>query len=66
MSSKENVKQIRVQLVKSPIGAKPRQRRTVRALGLRRMNSTVVQAATPTILGMVRTVAHLVRVEEVE
>jgi large subunit ribosomal protein L30 len=66
MSATLPVKRIRVRLVRSPIGTKPNQRRTVRALGLRRLNSTVVQAATPTILGMVRTVSHLVRVEEVE
>jgi large subunit ribosomal protein L30 len=66
MSSKAKVRQIRVCLVRSPIGARPNQRRTVRALGLRRLNSAVVRAATPTILGMVRTVSHLVRVEEVE
>lgn len=66
MSGKAAVGQIRVQLVKSPIGSKPRQVRTVRALGLRRLNSAVVHTATPGILGMVRAVEHLVRVEEVE
>lgn len=66
MSMSEKVRQIRVSLVRSTIGCKPDQRRTVRALGLRRLNSSVVKAANPAVLGMVRTVAHLVRVEEVE
>jgi len=62
----EKAQQIRVSLVRSTIGVKPEHRRTVRALGLRRLNSAVVKTATPAILGMVRSVSHLVRVEEVE
>jgi len=66
MTMSEKLKKIRGRLVKSTIGSKPEQRRTVRALGLRRLNSSVVQAASPSVLGMVRAVSHLVRVEEVE
>lgn len=66
MSAKPAVGQIRVRLVKSPIGSKPIQVRTIRALGLRRLNSSVVHSVSPGILGMVRSVSHLVRVEEVE
>jgi len=58
------MKQIRIRLVRSPIGQKPRTRKTVRALGLKKMNSSVVHEATPPILGMVRTVSHLLEVEE--
>lgn len=57
-------KKIRVKLVRSPIGRKPEQRRTVKALGLRKMNSIVEKEATPQILGMVNSVSHLVSVEE--
>ncbi|RME89424.1 MAG: 50S ribosomal protein L30 [Anaerolineae bacterium] len=57
-------KTIRVTLVKSPIGYSKRQKATVRALGLRRMNQTVVHEDTPVIRGMVAKVSHLVRVEE--
>jgi large subunit ribosomal protein L30 len=57
-------KQIRIRLVKSPIGEKPRARKTVRALGLKKLSSSVVHDAIPPILGMVRAVAHLVDVEE--
>ncbi len=59
------MKQLRITLTKSPIGYSYRQKRTVRALGLRRMNQTVEQQDTPVIRGMVAKVAHLVTVEKV-
>ncbi len=55
---------LRITLVKSPIGCKPKHRRTVRALGLRRMHKTVELEAGDSIRGMVRAVSHLVRTEE--
>ncbi len=57
--------QLRITLTKSPIGYSYRQKRTVRALGLRRMNHTVEQQDTPVIRGMIAKVAHLVTVEKV-
>ncbi len=54
---------IEIRLVKSVIGRKPEQRATVRSLGLRKISSTVVQEATPSILGMVEAVKHLVEVK---
>ena len=57
---------IKIKLVKSPIGYSDRQKRTVRALGLGRMGSTVVQEDTPVIRGMITKVTHLVNIEEVE
>lgn len=67
MSAKKKQKKIlRITLTKSPIGYSERQKRTVRALGLRRMNQTVEQADTAVIRGMVAKVQHLVQVEEVE
>jgi len=59
-------KKIKVTLVKSVIGQKPEKKATVRSLGLKKLHSSVVQEATPAILGMVNTVAHLVIVEEAE
>jgi large subunit ribosomal protein L30 len=56
---------IRIRLVRSTIRALPRQRATVRSLGLRKIGSSVEQEANPAILGMVRVVSHLVAVEEV-
>jgi large subunit ribosomal protein L30 len=55
---------IKICLVRSTIGALPRQRATVRSLGLRKIGSVTEQEATPAILGMVRKVSHLVSVEE--
>ncbi|MFQ5615015.1 MAG: 50S ribosomal protein L30 [Anaerolineales bacterium] len=57
-------KTIHVTLIKSPIGYSKRQKGTVRALGLRRMNQTVVHRDTPVLRGMLAKVSHLVRVEE--
>jgi len=57
---------IKVKLVRSTIGALPRQRATVRSLGLRKIGSSKVQEATPAIKGMVQAVSHLVSVEDVK
>ncbi|HAP43422.1 MAG: 50S ribosomal protein L30 [Spirochaetes bacterium GWD1_61_31] len=53
---------IEIELMKSVISCKPNQVATVRCLGLRKVNSVVIQDASPAILGMVRTVSHLVEV----
>ena len=55
---------IRVTQVRSPIGYEKSQRKTLRGLGLRRMNHTVEVQDTPAIRGMITKVSHLVRVEE--
>jgi large subunit ribosomal protein L30 len=55
---------LRITQVRSAIGTKPRQRGTLRALGLRRINQTVEHPDRPEIRGMVAKVPHLVRVEE--
>jgi len=55
---------IRVRLVRSTIRCLPRQRATVRALGLRKIGSYNDLEANPSVMGMVRAVAHLVSVEE--
>lgn len=57
-------KYVRITLVRSPIGYPLRQKRTIRALGLRRMHQTVEQEDTPVLRGMIAKVAHLVEVEE--
>ncbi len=58
--------QLKVTQVKSGIGGTRSQRATLRSLGLKRISDTVVQEDRPEIRGMVRTVTHLVTVEEVE
>jgi len=57
---------LRIKLVKSPIGNTPRNRGTVAALGLRKMNQTVEHNDTPMIRGMIHHVKHLLEVTEVE
>jgi large subunit ribosomal protein L30 len=57
-------KKLRITLVKSPIGYSRRQKGTVKALGLRRLNQSVVQDDNSVIRGMVTKVNHLVEVEE--
>lgn len=64
MAKKSEKKTIRVTLIQSPIGYPEPQKRTVRALGLRRMNQTIEHEDSPALRGMITKVVHLVRVEE--
>lgn len=57
-------KEIKITQVKSTIGRLPKHRRTVRALGLRKIGQTVVKKDSPAIRGMAASVCHLVKVEE--
>ena len=61
---KKTGKRIEVTLIKSPIGYSQRQKGTVRALGLRRMNQTRTHEDTPVIRGMIAKVSHLLKVQE--
>ena len=63
--AKDSAKTLRITQVRSGIGLARDQRRTVRALGIKRMNDTVEQADTPAIRGMIHKVRHLVKVEEI-
>lgn len=58
------MKKIKITQVKSVIDRPERQKRTMIALGLKKMNATVEVEATPQILGMVTKVNHLIKVEE--
>ena len=58
-------KTVRVTQVKSPIGRKPGQKETLIGLGLNKMHRTRDLEDTPAVRGMIRKVAHLVRVEDV-
>jgi large subunit ribosomal protein L30 len=57
--------QIKVTLVRSPIGFQPKHRETVRGLGLKRIRQSVVLEDTPSVRGMVNKIDYMVRVEEV-
>ena len=56
---------VKVSLVKSPIGAIPKHRATVAALGLKKLNKSVELPNNAATMGMVKQVQHLVKVEEV-
>jgi large subunit ribosomal protein L30 len=55
---------IKVTLLRSKIGIKPKQRGTIRALGLRRIGSTNTLPDRPEVRGMIARVPHLIQVEE--
>jgi large subunit ribosomal protein L30 len=57
---------LKIKQVRSAINRIEKQKRTIRALGIRRMNQVVVHEDTPQIRGMIRVVEHLVEVEEVD
>lgn len=56
---------VKITQIKSTIDRTKRQKDTVKALGIKKMNQTVEHEATPQILGMIRKVSHLVKVENV-
>ena len=58
--------QLKITQTKSGVGGKQYQRDTLRTLGLKRIGDSVVREDRPEVLGMIRTVAHLVTVEEVK
>ena len=55
---------LKITLIKSPIGYKPKAKATVAALGLRKLNQTVLKLDTPQIRGMINKVNYLLRVSE--
>jgi large subunit ribosomal protein L30 len=57
---------LKVTQTRSVIGSKRNQRETLRTLGLKRINDVVVKEDRPEIRGMIFTVTHLVKVEEVD
>lgn len=59
------MKKIKVTQIRSGIGCPVRQKKTLVALGLRKMHQTVEKEATPQIMGMIGKVQHLVKTEEV-
>ena len=58
------MKKLKITQVKSIIDRPKRQKDTVIALGLRKMNQTVVKEATPQVQGMINKVSHLLKIEE--
>ena len=61
MAKKNNIK---ITLVKSPIGYKEKAKKTIEALGLKKINQSVEHAANDSIMGLIKIVDYLVKVEE--
>ena len=59
------MKKIKVTQIKSVIDRAERQKRTMIALGLKKLNASKEVEATPQILGMINRVSHLIKVEEI-
>ena len=55
---------LKITLVKSPIGAVPKHRKTVEAMGLRKLNKTIILPDNPATRGQIQQIRHLVKVEE--
>ena len=65
MAESETPKKLRITYVKSAIGYSVRHKATIRALGLHRLNQSVIQVESPQLRGMLSKVNHLVKIEEV-
>ncbi len=61
--AKKKAKTLKIKLVKSPYGRTQPQRRTLEALGLRKINQIVERPEHPSVLGMIERVKHLIEVE---
>jgi large subunit ribosomal protein L30 len=57
---------VKITQIKSAIGYDKRQKNTLIALGIKKMNQTVEHEATPQILGMAKKISHLVKIEDVK
>ena len=58
-------KKIKITLVKSPIGYKEKAKKTLEALGLRKMNQSIEHNSNDSIMGMIKIVDYLIKVEEI-
>lgn len=65
MSGRKKQSLLRITWVKSAIGYSQRQKDTIRALGLRRLGQSIERPDNPAVRGMVNSVSHLVKVEEI-
>ena len=66
MAKKKEAKKVKITQVRSGIGRQGGHRRTIRALGIKRHQQSVVHELTPAIEGMIAKVSFMVEVEEVE
>ncbi|MCK4447878.1 MAG: 50S ribosomal protein L30 [Candidatus Marinimicrobia bacterium] len=62
----KNFTKLKITQIKSPIGYRQKAKKTLEALGLKRMHHTVIQPDNPAIRGMIKSISHLVKAEKVE
>lgn len=60
------MKKIKITLIKSLAGKKERHRRTIKALGLKKVNSSVIKEDNPQIRGMINRISYMVKVNDVK
>tara|TARA_Y100000746_G_C15390731_1_gene402099 strand:+ start:50 stop:238 length:189 start_codon:yes stop_codon:yes gene_type:complete len=58
-------KKIKITLIKSPIGYKQKAKRTIEALGLKKLNQSIEHNQNESIKGMIKTIDYLIKVEEI-
>ncbi len=61
----ENKKMLKITLVKSTIGAVPKNRKVVESMGLRKLNSSIIVPDNAATKGQIQKISHLIKVEEV-
>ena len=59
-------KKLKITLVKSTIGANPKNRKIVEALGFKKLNSTIIRPDNDAMRGALRHISHMVKVDEIE
>ena len=59
-------KKLKITLVKSTIGANPKNRKIVEPLGFKKLNSTIIRPDNDAMRGALRHISHMVKVEEIE
>ena len=59
-------KKIKITQIKSSIGYRRQAKDTLKALGIKKMNNSVIKVESPAILGMVRSISHLLQVEDIK
>lgn len=62
----KKIKKVKITQIKSCIGQQETHRRTIRALGFKKLNQTLIKDATPQVLGMINKVIFMLKVEETE
>jgi large subunit ribosomal protein L30 len=58
-----STEKIIIKLIKSPIGTSPKQKKVLESLGIRKINKVITHNKTPEILGMIKKVKHLIKIE---